>query len=72
MNIEEIANEAKKAALADPRRPMFETIARYVAHRTIEECIREILAAQIAAPDADIVKEKITARLRALAAGVRV
>ena len=71
INIEQLAKEALFEASADPLKPTSESITRFVAHRVIEHCIREVLAVQVSAPDADIVKEKINARLRQLAAEVR-
>ena len=44
--------------------------AALIAHRVMQECIREIGAVPCVAPDTDIVKEKITSRLRVVASEI--
>jgi hypothetical protein len=44
--------------------------AALIAKGVVEQCIREIGAVPIVAPDADIVKEKITSRLRIVASEI--
>ena len=43
------------------------TLGVIIAKRVVEQCIREVGAVSVAAPDAEIVKEKISAHLRTLA-----
>ena len=71
MDIDALVREAKAAAASAPFDPAAETIVKYTGHRVIEECMREVLAVQVQSPDAQIVKDKINAQLRILAAKFR-
>jgi len=82
MNLGQLAIEADDLAHKEvyglpPQRDVLQLrkaihFASHVAHRAIEECMREVQAADVRAPDTQIVKDKINAKLRQLAADVRI
>jgi hypothetical protein len=82
INIENIAERADAATWKDAyhsARPEPHTIERQralqfaarVALDVIDQCLREIQGLRVLAPDAEIVKDKISGRLRAIAGEVR-
>jgi hypothetical protein len=72
MDIKKLAADARAEALRHPALPMSEIMTRFVAARTIEECIREIDALHILSiTDPDIVKARIKARLLQIGSAVR-
>jgi hypothetical protein len=82
INIEALAAEASAASWLEtygfPRPPLHEnenrrerTLARVVALKVLEQCIREIGSVSVQAPDAQIVKDKVSGRLRKIAAEIR-